>query len=408
MARVFRNHVAGKGRSAVWSLRTNGSGSCPDPHLRSECRTGSSKGNDMTIFMTGFPGFLGSALLPRIMHRTEEDAICLVQPRHLPEAELRVKELVAGDESLEGRISLTAGDITAPGLGLSDQVATRIQTTATEFWHLAAIYDLTVEREPAMRVNLAGTRHVLDAAARCEQLRRFHYFSTCFVSGRQPGPFSEDQLEVGAPFHNHYEATKHLAEAEVRGRMDEGLSATIYRPSIVVGDSRTGETQKYDGPYFALQLLLRQPRLAVLPVIGDPGLTAVNVVPRDFVVDAVAYLAGLPQAAGRTYALADPHPLTVSAMVDVLAEATGRRVIRVPLPRRLAKDFIRFVPGVRALLRMPPELVDYFAHPTWYLTTNTTTDLAGSGIALPPFAAYADRLVDYMRAHPEISPEPMV
>ncbi|HUJ64524.1 MAG TPA: SDR family oxidoreductase, partial [Acidimicrobiales bacterium] len=320
----------------------------------------------MTIFMTGFPGFLGSALLPRIMARTGEEAVCLVQSKYRPAAELRVKELVASDESLEGRINLVVGDITLPRLGLSEADGAGICSTATEIWHLAAAYDLSVAPDLAMRVNVDGTRHVLDTAVHCERLRRFHYFSTCYVSGRHPGPFGEDDFDTGAPFQNLYEATKHMAEGEVRRRMVEGLRATIYRPAIVVGDSRTGETQKFDGPYFAMQLLLRQPRIAVLPVIGDPGLTSVNVVPRDYVVEAVACLAGLPQSAGRTYALADPHPLTVAAMVDVLGEATGRRVIRVPLPRRPTKAVLRYVPGVRRLMRMPPELVDYFAHPTWY------------------------------------------
>lgn len=362
----------------------------------------------MTIFMTGFPGFLGSALLPRIMARTGEPAVCLVQPKYHHAAELRVKELVAEDHYLEGRIRLVEGDITVGGLGLSEQDSVSILSATTEIWHLAAVYDLAVGPELAKSVNVDGTRHVLDAATQCERLRRLHYFSTCYVSGRCPGPFGEDDLEVGAPFNNHYEATKHLAEVEVRRRMAGGLPATIYRPSIVVGDSRTGETQKYDGPYFAMQLLLRQPRVAVLPVIGDPGLTSVNVVPRDFVVAAAAHLSGLQQSAGRTYALADPHPPTARGVVDVLAEATGRRVIRVPLPRRLAKAAIRYVPGVGRLMRMPAELVDYFAHPTWYLTDNTTADLEGSGIAVPPFADYAGRLVEYMRAHPELGSQPMV
>ena len=96
----------------------------------------------------------------------------------------------------------------------------------------------------AVRVNVEGTRNVLDAITRCRGLERLHYFSTCYVSGRYAGPFGEDDLEVGAPFNNYYEETKHDAEAEVRRRMAAGLPATIYRPSIVVGDSRTGETQK--------------------------------------------------------------------------------------------------------------------------------------------------------------------
>ena len=108
-------------------------------------------------------------------------------------------------------------------------------------------------RDVAVRVNVDGTRNVLEALERSPLLTRLHYFSTCYVSGRHPGPFGEDDLEVGAPFNNYYEETKNLAETEVRRHMSAGMPATIYRPSIVVGDSRTGETQKFDGPYFVMQ-----------------------------------------------------------------------------------------------------------------------------------------------------------
>ena len=128
----------------------------------------------------------------------------------------------------------------------------------------------------------------------------------------------------------------------------------------------------------------------------------VNVVPRDFVVDAVAYLSGQPGSAGRTYHVADPRPLTVAELIGVLAEATGRRVVSIPLPRRTAKAAIRHVPGVYRLLRMPAEAVDYFAHPTHYSTDHLLADLAGSGIEPPPFPSYADRLVAFMRKHPDL------
>ena len=234
----------------------------------------------MTILMTGFPGFLGSALLPKILRRTGGQAVCLVQTKYAPLAAQRIDQLVAEDGSLKGRITLAEGDITAPGLGLHKGVLGDV----TEAWHLAAVYDLAVDRALGVRVNVDGTRNVLDALERCPKLERLHYFSTCYVSGRYAGPFSEDDLDVGAPFNNFYEETKHLAEVEVRRRMAAGLPVTIYRPSIVVGDSRTGETQKYDGPYFILQWLLRQPTRAVVPLAGDPTMTRVNVVPRDFVI----------------------------------------------------------------------------------------------------------------------------
>jgi len=352
----------------------------------------------MTVLMTGFPGFLGSALLPKILTRTGGQAVCLVQTKYAPLATQRIDQLVAEDGSLKGRITLAEGDITAPGLGLDDGVLADV----TEAWHLAAVYDLAVDRALGMRVNVDGTRNVLDALERCPQLEGLHYFSTCYVSGRYAGPFSEDDLDVGAPFNNFYEETKYLAEVEVRRRMQAGLPATIYRPSIVVGDSRTGETQKYDGPYFIMQWLLRQPARAVVPLAGDPTTTRVNVVPRDFVIAAVAYLSGHPNAKGRTYHLADPHPLTVEEMADALGEATGRKLIKVYLPRRLAKGAIAHVPGVYQVMKIPAEAVDYFAHPTHYLTDHLREDLAGSGIEPPAFRSYVDQLVAFMRNHPEI------
>ncbi len=216
------------------------------------------------------------------------------------------------------------------------------------------------------------------------------------------GPFGEDDLEVGAPFNNYYEETKHYAEAEVRRCMAASLPATIYRPSIVVGDSHTGETQKYDGPYFIMQWLLRQSGVAVLPIAGDPTMTRVNVVPRDFIVDAVGHLSGLATSAGRTYQLADSHPLTVQEMIEALAQATDRKLNAVPLPRKVAKGALAHVPGVYKAMRIPPQAVDYFAHPTYYRTDHLQADLAGSGIAAPPFCSYVERLVEFRQHHPEI------
>jgi nucleoside-diphosphate-sugar epimerase len=353
----------------------------------------------MAVFMTGFPGFLASALLPAILRRTGGDAVCLVQPGFVTAAERHVRELGAVDLALPARIRLVAGDITQPRLGLDAHALDGV----TEAWHLAAAYDLSVSRDVGVRVNVDGTRNVLDALQHCSALTRLHYFSTCYVSGRYAGSFSEDDLEVDAPFNNFYEETKHLAEAEVRRRMRAGMPATIYRPAIILGDSRTGETQKFDGVYFVMQWLLRQPRHAVLPLAGHPKKTHVNVVPRDFVIEAAAYLSGLPGSEGRTYQLADPRPLTVDEMVDALAAATDRRLIKIPLPRKLAKGSLAHIGPLRRLMRIPPEAIDYFAHPTTYLTDHCQADLAGSGVEVPPFGSYVDRLAQYMRSHPEIS-----
>ncbi|HET8798816.1 MAG TPA: SDR family oxidoreductase [Thermoanaerobaculia bacterium] len=348
----------------------------------------------MSLFFTGFPGFLGSELLPRVLARTDGEALCLVQPKFRALAEERAKSLERARPELAGRIRLVEGDLTEP-LDFIDAAAIR------EVFHFAAVYDLAVPREAGMRVNVTGTQRVLDLAARAPRLTRLHYVSTCYVSGRHPGVFTEDDLEKGQAFNNFYEETKYLAELAVRKRMGE-IPTTIYRPSVVVGDSTTGATQKFDGPYYVMQWILRQPRLAVLPVAGNPKRYTFNVVPRDFVIRAMEHLSAAPAAIGRTYALADPDPMTVDETIDTIAACTGRTIVRIPLPKAIAKGALRYVPGVYRLMRIPAPAVDYFVHPTRYDTTHATRDLAAAGIAAPRFRDYAPRLVDFVRAHPEI------
>src|SRR5437016_3153280 len=252
-----------------------------------------------TVFFTGFPGFLGSELLPRILKRSPEaTALCLVQPKFAPLARERARPL--GD-----RVRIVEGDITAPlDVPIGD---------VSEVFHLAAIYDLSVSRERGLKINVEGTRHVLDFAERCRSLQRFHYVSTCYVSGRHQGLFREDDLDVGQRFNNFYEETKFLAEVEVRSR---SLPVTIYRPSVVVGDSRSGETQKFDGPYYVIQWILRQPAVAFLPVVGRPSRYRFNVVPRDFIIEAMDRLSALGQS--KCYQLADPSPMTVDEVINTI------------------------------------------------------------------------------------------
>lgn len=359
-----------------------------------------------TLFFTGFPGFLGSELVPRVLRRSEGDrALCLVQPKFAGLARQRLAEIEAREPKLAGRIQLAEGDITRAGLGLTDGSA--LASDITEIYHLAAVYDLSVPRAVGMKVNVEGTRNMLDFAETCGGLRRFQYVSTCYVSGRHTGIFRERDLVKGQKFNNFYEETKFLAEVDVQERMKKGLPATIYRPSIVVGDSQTGATQKYDGPYFAIRWLLRQPGIAIMPVVGDTKRTRLNLVPRDFVMDALVYLSGLPQAAGKVYQLADPDPLTIDEILDAIAKATGRMVVRVPLPLGAAKAAIDWVPGVYKLMQIPSSSIDYFVHPTFYDPANTLADLAGSGIELPPLRSYLPTLVAFTKAHPEVGSEAM-
>ncbi len=356
-----------------------------------------------SIFFTGFPGFLGSELVPRVLMRSPSDeAVCIVQSKFMPLARERAAAIAAARPMLANRIRLVEGDITQARLGLRDSVG-----DVTAIYHLAAVYDLMVKREVGLRVNVEGTRNVLEFAAAQPRLQRLHYVSTCYVSGRYPGRFTERDLDKAQVFNNYYEETKFLAEADVQNAMKGGLAATVYRPAVVVGDSSTGATQKFDGPYFVMQWLLRQPRLAVLPMVGRPSRYHFNVVPRDFVIDAIDELSARSTSAGKVYQLADPDPMTIDEIVTAIGNATNRHVIRIPLTRGMAKAALDYVPGVYRLMRIPSAAVDYFVHPTEYDTSNTSSDLAGR-MTVPRFRDYLPRLVEFARAHPEIGSAAMV
>ena len=358
------------------------------------------------LLLTGFPGFLGSALLPRLLARREGvRAICVVQPQHLATAQRRVREIEAAHPHTLHRVELVEGDITAQDLGI-DPAARDVLGEVNEVWHLAAIYDLTVAEGVARRVNVGGTARVLEFCRSRPQFSRLQYVSTCYVSGRYQGEFTEDALDEGQTFYNHYESTKFEAEMLVRTAIANGLPATIYRPGIVVGDSRTGETQKYDGPYFVAAFLRRQPRVAALPAVGDSVKT--SLVPRDFVIEAMDQLSVLDRSVGRTYALTDPNPPTARQVANVFARHLGKRVIWVPLPLGITRAVLGSVPGLERLLGLPAELLDYFASSTTYSTANTIADLAGTGLECPPFESYAGRLLDFMVDHPEIDSSAMV
>ena len=360
-----------------------------------------------SLLMTGFPGFLGSALLPKLLARREGvDAICLVQPHYVPMANERIAEIEAGHPHTKGRISLVEGDITAPGLGIDYVDRARLESV-TEVWHLAAVYDLAVPEEVARRVNVEGSAHVIEFCLSRKDFTRLQYVSTCYVSGDFDGEFPEDDLDLGQGFLNHYESTKFEAEVLVRRAMRSGLPATIYRPGIVVGDSATGETQKYDGPYFYATYIQRLPGVALIPGVGDFDVVRAGLVPRDYVIGAMDVLSVMDRSQGRTYALTDPNPPTTGEVVEILSQYLGRRPVKVPLPLGLTRAVIGHVPGMEKILGLPAEALDYLASHTTYSTTNAVADLEGTGVQCPPFASYAERLLDYWAAHPEHSSSAM-
>lgn len=355
------------------------------------------------VLMTGFPGFLGSALLPGILAKREgARAICVVQGRHMGTAKAKLAEIQATHPDTVDRVQLVEGDITVPGLGLSDSVVDDVD----EVWHLAAVYDLSVPEDVAKRVNIVGTENVLQFCRERSNFRRLQYVSTCYVSGAYDGEFTEEMLEEGQEFQNHYEETKYEAERLVRAAMADGLPATIYRPGIVVGDSKTGETQKYDGPYFVADYMKRLPAVTFLPNV-DRGVMA-SLVPRDYVIAAMDALSVLDRSKGKTYQLTDPDPPSAREVAEIFGKHLGRRLVWLPVPVSVVRGLLDTVPGMELLTGLPAETLDYFAFPTTYGTTQAVADLEGTGVCCPRFRDYADKLLDFMAAHPEFDSQAMV
>jgi thioester reductase-like protein len=356
------------------------------------------------VLMTGFPGFLGSALLPGILAKRDgARVICVVQARHIDTAKAKLAEIEAAHPHTADRVTLVEGDITARGLGLSDAVAV---DDVNEVWHLAAVYDLSVPEDIARRVNVVGTENVLQFCRERSNFRRLQYVSTCYVSDAYDGEFTEDMLEAGQRFQNHYEETKYEAERLVRAAMADGLPATIYRPGIVVGDSRTGETQKYDGPYFVADYMKRLPGVVFLPNV-DKNVMA-SLVPRDYVIAAMDALSVLDRSEGKTYQLTDPHPPSARAVAAIFGKHLGKKLVWLPIPVSVVRGLLDTIPDMELLTGLPAETLDYFAFPTTYGTKHAVADLEGTEVSCPRFRDYADTLLDFMADHPEFDSKAMI
>src|SRR5881227_1495696 len=202
---------------------------------------------DETIFLTGFPGFIAGRLVKRLAMEGAR-FLLLVQPAFLERARREVARIATETGSTPDNFHLIEGDITRADLGIAPTELEQARGETTILFHLAAIYDLAVRREPAMLVNVEGTRNVNQFALTLPSLSRYHYVSTCYVAGLRTGKILETELRHEEGFRNFYEETKYLAEVEVDA-LKAKLPVTIHRPSVGCGDSQTGETAKYDGVY---------------------------------------------------------------------------------------------------------------------------------------------------------------
>lgn len=345
------------------------------------------------ILVTGYPGFIGKELVRKLV-KTEPDSTfyLLVQSKFVDGAKKYIRSF--RHKKLD-KINILSGDIASMHLGLSAGELKHVARSVTDIYHLAAISYLGVSDKLMWNVNVKGTQNLLEVADQARNLQRFNHVSTCYVSGNRQGVITEDELDQGQDFRNTYESTKFEAEMRVL-KAKERLPVSIYRPSIVVGDSRTGEISRFDGPYFMGLLLASSPVSVPLPLPGK-GIGPLNMVPVDYVVDAIYHLSLHPQAIGKTFHLVDPNPLSARKVYELLATRAGRKPPRISVSAGLAKTLLR-IPGLERVSRAHRQAIDYVNTMAIYNNDNTERLLWGSPIICPPFESYLDNLMEYVRA----------
>jgi len=352
-----------------------------------------------TIFLTGFPGFIAERLVMRLASR-DTKFFLLAQKDFIRKAEEAAREIAAKTGTSSENFEVIEGDITQENLGINEEKFETVRNTATDVYHLAAIYDLAVKKKTAYRVNVEGTRNVNEFVRKLSNLRRYNYVSTCYVAGKRTGEILETELEHNAGFRNFYEETKYLAEREVEKLKGDKIRLTIFRPSIVVGDSETGETAKYDGIYSLIHYLRKAPNLLRFVNVGNSAVK-LNLVPVDFVVEAIAGLAKDERAVGKTIALADPRPLATEEIFDRIAEAmTGKKSILKP-PPSLVENFL-MLPLTPLLSGLPHSGVPYFFVPQTYDTSVADELLSAHNIRCPNFKSYVKNLLKFVEENPKL------
>jgi NAD(P)-dependent dehydrogenase (short-subunit alcohol dehydrogenase family) len=357
----------------------------------------------VNYFVTGATGFIGRNLVQRLLQR-EGTIYALVRAG----SRGRLEELRTSFGPDGARVVPISGDLSQPGLGVSEEDLLTLRGDVDHFFHLAAIYDMTAGAEAQEVANVEGTRHAVELAGSIEA-GCFHQISSIAAAGLYKGEWREDMFEEAERLDVHpYFRTKHESERVVREECRRPWR--VYRPGIVVGDSRTGEIDKVDGPYYFFKLLQRARRVlpAWLPAVGIEG-GEINVVPVDYVADAIDHIAHQPGLDGQAFSLTDPAPKSAGEVVNLFARAADAPQAALRLDSgvtdpvtSLARTGLRFFPPAKRAMKaalgelgIPAGVLNYVSYPTTFDSSNAQRALEGSGISVPPLESYADRVWDY-------------
>lgn len=357
----------------------------------------------MDYFVTGGTGFIGRYLVERLLKRGGTVHVLVREG-----SRGRLDELIAGWGESEGRVLPVVGDLTEPNFGIADKEVELLQGRIDHFYHLAAVYDMEGDDETHRIANIEGTTHAVELANRIE-VGCFHLASSIAAAGLFKGTWREDMFDEAEDLDKHpYFRTKHESERIVRDQTQRPWR--VYRPGIVVGDSRTGEMDKVDGPYYFFKVIqrLRSVLPPWMPTIGIEG-KQINLVPVDFVADAIDHISHQDGLDGKTFHLTDPNPLRAGQILNAFATSAHAPQASMRLdPQMLdivppaVRGGLMMLPPVKRItdtvledLGIPRNVLVYINYPTRFDCSNTLSALEGTGIAVPPLPTYADKLWDY-------------
>lgn len=361
----------------------------------------------MQYFVTGATGFIGKRLVKKLLERKGTVVHFLIRQA----SEGKVADLRAYWGVSAARAVPVFGDLTAKKLGVNAETIKALKGKIDHFHHLAAVYDLEADETSQIAVNIEGTRNTVELA-KAIGAGHFHHVSSIAAAGLYEGVFREDMFEEAENVDHPYFMTKHESEKIVRTECK--IPWSVYRPALVVGDSQTGEMDKIDGPYYFFKLIQRMRQILPpwMPSIGLEG-GRINIVPVDFVVDALDHISHQKRASGACFHLVDPVGYRVGDVLDILSKAAHAPKMNVFvnaalmgfIPKSVKKGLMALAPVRRVYkaimqdLGLPEDMMNFVNYPTRFDCRGTLAALKGSGIACPNLKDYAWRLWDYWERH---------
>jgi thioester reductase-like protein len=339
------------------------------------------------VLVTGYPSLQARKLVEHLLHAEPETRVAVLTAPALRETAAEHIEKLGDDAA---RTEIFEGEPAALDMGLSGAEFRSLTRQVTRLHHVAHESHVGADRKTAERENVQGAVEALELARHCDALRCVVHHSTAHVSGDRAGIVYEDELDEGQGFHSVEQETRMRAELVMRRAMPK-LPIAVVRPTMLVGDSDTGEADRLDGAYLLVMLLLGLPGDLAVPLPTGSN-NPLNIVPVDYAVKAARYVGTRREAPGKTFHLASHETLTAQQVFDTIARAGGRRTTRSILPSRVATMLSR-TPAIARFLQEPRALVQQLATKARYDTRNADRLLAHSGLSCPPLEAYVGTLV---------------